>query len=132
MAWLGINMDGIQYRVRIVYDTYADSFQLIEGPAMGDMLSDRHERDLIGTKATYEMGVEPDPLYPEDFDAFYESIRSPVNTHRITVFDGQQDLTYDAMITAGRRVFKGILSGVREYAGSVIQFVPVEPQWEAT
>ena len=132
MAWLGINMDGIQYRVRVVYDTYADTFTLIEGPAADDMLNNRHERDLVGTSAVYEMGVEPDPAHPEDFDAFYASIRSPVNSHKITVFDGQNELTYDAMITTGRRVFKGILSSLRQYGGSVIQFIPIQPQWEAT
>lgn len=132
MAYLGIKMDGIDYRVRIVYDTYADTFNLIEGPNADDMLNARHERDLTGTKATYEMGVEPDPLHPEDFDAFYSAIRSPVDSHSIQVFDGQQTLTYNAMITTGRRVYKGILGGVRHYSGSVIQFIPIEPQWEAT
>lgn len=131
MAYLGIKMDGVTYRVRIPYDTYADTFQLVEGPNAGDMLNARHERDLTGTAATYEMGVQPDPAHPEDFDAFYTAIRSPVNFHRIEVFDGQETLTYDAMIQGGRRVFKGILGGRRLYNGSVIQFIPVAPQWEA-
>lgn len=131
MAYLGIKMDGVYYRVRISFDTYADTFQLVEGPNADDMLNARHERDLTGTSATYEMGVQPDSAHPEDFDAFYRAIRSPVNSHQIEVFDGQQTLTYDAMVQSGRRVYKGILGGRRLYEGSVIQFVPVAPQWEA-
>ena len=132
MDYLRLKMDDIVYRVRIVYDTYADTFNLLEGPNAGDMLNFRHERDLVGTAATYEMGVQPDPNFPEDFDAFYSSIRSPVNSHRIEVFDGQETLTYDAMVTTGRRVYKGILGGIRQYEGAVVQFVPIQPQWEAT
>lgn len=131
MAYLGITMDGTYYRVRIPYDTYADEFQLIEGPNAGDTLDDTHERDLIGTRAVYEMGIQPDPRYPEDFDALYAALRSPVDSHSVTVFDGQNSLTYQAQIQRGRRVYKGILGGVRQYLGSVIQFVPEKPQWEA-
>ena len=131
MDYLGIKVDGRTYRVRIIYDTYADAFQLIEGPNAGDMQSGRHERDLIGTAATYEMGIEPDPRYPGDFDDLYALLRSPVSSHSIVVYDGQTTLTYNAQIQSGRRVFKGILGGVNRWAGSVIQFVPSAPQWEA-
>ena len=131
MSYLGLTLDGTTYRVRIVYDTYADTFQLIEGPNAGDMLNGRHERDLIGTTATYEMGIEPDPQHPEDFDALYAELRSPVPTHTVLVYDGQSALQYECMIQSGRRVYKGILGGVRLYSGSVISFIPVSPQWEA-
>lgn len=132
MAYQRFAMDGTTYRVRIVYDTYADSFELVEGTNAGPMLSDRHERDLLGTRAVYEMGFEPDPLYPQDFDALYAALRSPVDSHSITVFDGQSTLTYNAQIQSGRRLYKGVLGGVRQYAGSVVQFVPSEPQWRPT
>lgn len=132
MEFMRITMDGVTYRVRVVYDTYADEFELIEGPNAGDMLSGRHERDLIGTRATYEMGVEPDPRYPQDFDAFYAAVRAPVVSHSITVFDGQSTLTYNAMIERGSRVYRGTLGGVRRYGGATIRFVPVTPQWEVS
>lgn len=132
MAYQRFTMDGTTYRVRIVYDTYADSFELVEGTNRGDMLNDRHERDLIGTRAVYEMGIEPDPKFPEDFDALYAAMRAPVPSHSVTVFDGQGTLTYDAQIQRGRRVYKGILGGVRQYGGSVFQFIPSEPQWRPT
>ena len=131
MGYLGLTLDGVSYRVRIPYDTYADTFTLIEGPNADDMLNDRHERDLIGTKATYEMGIEPDPRHPGDFDALYAALRSPVKTHTVLVFDGQSAIQYECMIQSGRRVFKGILGGVKQYSGSVIQFIPIQPQWEA-
>lgn len=131
MEYMTLTLDGITYRVRVVYDTYADTFELVEGPNAGDMLSGDRNRDLIGTKATYEMRVEPDPRYPADFDAFYAAVRAPVDTHSITVYDGQTTLTYQAMIQSGSRVLRGTVGGVRRYRGSTIRFVPSAPQWEA-
>lgn len=131
MEYMTVTLDGVTYRVRVVYNTYADAFTLIEGVNAGDMLSGRHERDLVGTSATYEMEVQPDPRYPEDFDAFYAAIRAPVVSHTVTVFDGQGELTYEAMIQSGRRTYRGMAGGKRRYCGAVVQFVPIEPQWEA-
>lgn len=127
-----ITMDSITYRVCIVADSYVDSFELVEGPNAGDMLNDRHERDLSGTKATYSMQVEPDPRFPLDYTAFYEAIRSPVNSHTITVLDGQSTLTYQAQIQSGSRVYDKTVNGVRFYKGVVVNFVPESPQWEAS
>lgn len=131
MAYMRLTMDGTTYRVRVRYDTYIDSFQLIEGPNAGDMLSGRHERDLVGSSDTYEMAVEPDWSYPSDFDAFYDALRAPVDSHTITVLDGQNTVTYEAMIQSGQRTYKGLLGGVHRWAGMVVRFVPVTPQREA-
>ena len=131
MSYLGVTVDGRTYRVRIVYNTYADNFTLIEGPNAGDMQSGRHERDLIGTRAVYEMGIEPDAQHPGDFNDLYELLREPVDSHSVVVYDGQGTLTYDAQVQEGRRVYKGVLGGVRTYAGGVIRFVHSSPQWEA-
>ena len=125
-----ITMDGVTYRVCIVADSYMDEFELVEGPTNGDMLNDRHERDLIGTRATYSMEVERDPRYPLDYQQFYEAIRSPVNSHSVTVIDGQNMLTYQAQIQSGSRVYDKTVNGVRLYKGVVVNFVPEAPQWE--
>lgn len=129
---LQLTMDGRTYRVLILEDTYRDSFTLIEGPNAGDMLNDRHERDLVGTSATYEMSVVPDPRFPLDFTEFYEACRTPVVSHTVTVIDGQGSLTYEAMIQGGSRTYKGTRSGKRIYNGMAIKFVPVSPQWEVS
>lgn len=129
---LRLTMDGRTYRVLIVEDTYRDTFTLIEGPNAGDMLNDRHERDLIGTSDTFEMFVMPDPRYPAEFTEFYNALRAPVVSHTVTVIDGQSYLTYEAMIQSGTRTLTGTRSGNRIYSGMTVKFVPVEPQWEVS
>lgn len=123
-----IIMDGITYRVMIVYDSLARSFELREGPNAGEMLSGRYERDLLGTRYGCQMAVEPDPEHPEDYDAFFDAVSAPVETHRIKMPYGQGFLEYDAMISSGGDNWRGRLAGKNRYSGLVVNYVSIEPQ----
>ena len=132
MELMTVLMDGVTYRVRVVFNTLVRAFELVEGPVHGDMLSGRHERDLVGTKYDYEMGVEPDPRYQSDYDAFFEAISDPVNSHSITVPNGQGTLTYQAMIERGSDTYRGRLAGQRRWGGLVVTFKAISVQKEPT
>lgn len=123
-----LNMDGTTYRVRIVYDTLVRSFELLEGVNAGEMLSGRHERDLLGTGYTYQMQVEPDPLYPTDYDAFFEAISAPVDSHTIIMPYGQTNITYEAMVESGQDTYRGIVGGRTKWRGLTVQYRYIEPQ----
>lgn len=123
-----LNMDGTTYRVRIVYDTLIRSFELLEGVNAGEMLSGRHERDLLGTGYTYQMQVEPDPRYPTDYDAFFEAISAPVDSHIIIMPYGQSTITYEAMVESGQDTYRGIVSGRTRWRGLTVQYRYIEPQ----
>ena len=132
MELMTILMDGVTYRVRVVYNTLVRAFELIEGPNAGEMLSGRHERDLIGTKYTYEMGVEPDPRYQSDYDAFFEALSNAVVSHTITVPNGQGTLTFAAMIESGSDTYRGKLGGQRRWGGLTVTFKAISVQKEPT
>lgn len=123
-----LNMDGTTYRVRIVYDTLIRSFELLEGVNAGEMLSGRHERDLLGTGYTYQMQVEPDPRYPTDYDAFFEAISAPVDSHTINMPYGQTTITYEAMVESGQDTYRGIVGGRTKWRGLTVQYRYIEPQ----
>ena len=123
-----LNMDGTTYRVRIVYDTLVRSFELLEGVNAGEMLSGRHERDLLGTGYTYQMQVEPDPRYPTDYDAFFEAISAPVDSHTIIMPYGQSTITYEAMVESGQDTYRGIVGGRTKWRGLTVQYRYIEPQ----
>ncbi len=123
-----LNMDGTTYRVRIVYDTLIRSFELLEGVNAGEMLSGRHERDLLGTGYTYQMQVEPDPRYPTDYDAFFEAISSPVDSRTIIMPYGQTTITYEAMVESGQDTYRGIVGGQTKWRGLTVQYRYIEPQ----
>lgn len=123
-----ITMDGITYKVGIVYDTMSRSFSLLEGPNAGEMLSGRTERDILGTKYAYSMRVEPDPAHPADYDAFFEAISAPVDSHTITMPYGQTTLTFEAMVQSGSDTFRGKMAGINHYTGLTVNFVAIAPQ----
>lgn len=124
----GITMDGKHYRVRVVYNTMDRSFALQNGVNESYMLSGYHERDLLGTGYSYEMGVEPDPMHPEDYDAFYDAVSAPVPSHSVTMPYGQSTITFDAEIQDGKDTWRGRLAGINLWTGLKITFTPISPQ----
>lgn len=123
-----IVMDGKAYRVRVVYPSLTREFELLDGPHAGQMLSGRQERDLLGTGYSYEMQIQPDPGSPLEYDAFYEAISEPVDSHEIVLPYGQSSITYQAMIKSGRDLLRGRLAGVTRWGDLSVRYEYIEPQ----
>ena len=123
-------MDGTLYHVRVVFDTLKRSFELLSGPNAGTMLTGRQERDLLGTGYTYQLQVAPDPRYPADYDAFFEAISAPVDTHTITLPYGQGSITYEAAIKSGQDVYHGQIGSVNRWKDLTFKYEYIEPQRE--
>lgn len=126
-----ITVDDITYRVRVKPDTIRRIAQLVEGPNAGDMLSGRHERDLLGTKYSYQLDIEPDWVNYEDYDRFYAAITHPNDIHEITVPFGQTTITFGAMIETVEDTLIGSANGVNRWHGLTVHFKPQEPQLKA-
>lgn len=123
-----IVMDGVTYRLRVVYDSLIRAFELMEGINAGEMISGRHERDLLGSGYIYQMQVEPDPRFPQDYDAFFEAISAPVDSHTIVMPYGQSTITYEAMIESGQDTYHGVIAGRARWRGLTVQYRYIEPQ----
>lgn len=123
-----IVVDGVEYRVRVVYESMSRSFSIVEGPNGGTAITARTIRDIIGTKYDYEMRVEPDLRYPEDYDAFYEVISAPVESHMVEMPYGSGVMKFEAMIVSGEDTYRGILVNRNAWQGLRVQFKPILPQ----
>lgn len=123
----GITMDGRKYKVRARLESLEEAARLEEGINAGDMLSGDHERDLMGTYLSHSLDVEPDPRYPEEYDAFYAAIIAPVDSHSIVMPHGQGTITYDAMVSDAAHVSRGRLGGVRRWSGLRVEFSSIRP-----
>lgn len=123
-----LTMDGVTYRLRTVYLSRKRSFALLEGDNAGQSLAWRRIRDLRGTGYTYTLQVEPDPAYPEDYDAFFAAISAPVDYHTVTMPFGQETITYQAAVESGSDTDRGVIGGKRRYTGLTVVFAYMQPQ----
>lgn len=123
-----IVMDGTTYNLRVQYETIGRSFRLEDGENAGKMISGLYERDLVGTYYDYSMTVEPEPGSEADYDAFYEVISAPVQSHSITMPYGQGTMTFDAMVYEGTDLYRGMVAGQRKWAGLQVTFSAKGPQ----
>ena len=123
----GITVDNVYYNVRVRFGTLQRSFEVAEGQNTGTALTLRMIRDIIGTRYTYQMEVEPAPGALADYDAFYEIISAPVTSHEITVPYGQSTMTFEAAIESGTDTYQGRMGGER-WGGLTVQFHPITPQ----
>lgn len=123
---LPLTINGRDFRVGIVYDSMIRSFEKVEGPNAGDMMSGRHESDLLGTRFPYQLAVEPDPAYPGDYDDLYELVTDPdVDVYTVKVPYGQGYITYDAQILSGTDQWKGVFNGHQRWTGLTLSYRPV-------
>lgn len=120
-------MDGETYRVRVKYPDLTRSFRIPEGRNAGDMLDGGYELDPVGTYYDYEMTVEPHPLYPEDYDRFFDAISHPSGRHTVLMPYGQTSIAIDVTVTAGRDTSRGVLAGLRRWGELTVQFVARTP-----
>ena len=125
-------LDGVTYRVRVKMPTLTRSFRIEEGERSGTVKSGDYFRDITGTYYDYAMEVEPDPAHPEEYDAFYEAISAPTESHTITVPYGQGTMTYEAMVSSGTDNQKDKVGGVTRWTGLSVSFKARKPQRRPT
>lgn len=123
-----LNIDGLELRVRIVYGSLTRIFEIAEGPNAGTAITGKQIRDVIGTRYNYQLDVEPDPAYPEDYDQLYEIITAPQDSHTVSFPYGQQTLTFDAMVYSGQDTLGATFGGVNRWTGLRLSFSALAPQ----
>lgn len=124
----GLSVDGTRYRVHVIYPSLVNSFEIVEGPYSGTAQSGRQIRDIIGTAYPYELRCEPDARYPEDFDALFEVLSAPVESHRVVLPYGQGTIEFDAAISSGSRTWHGKVAGYERWKDMSVEFIPLAPQ----
>lgn len=124
---MGITVDSVTYNVKVVYESISRAFELVEGANTGTAINGRTIRDILGTKYSYSLSVEPDPAHPTDYDAFYQKITEPVDSHTVTMPYGQTTITFSAMVESGTDTYRGII-GAKRWSGLSVRFTAITPQ----
>ena len=130
MAFMGVQMDGRTYRVKIIYNTIVRHFEMLSGPNAGTMLDGSIEDDDQSTAFTYSMAIEPDSRYMQDYYDFYSAIVLPDTVHEITVPYNNTTMTYACKIRSGDDTFAGKLGDENQWGGLVVTYRYISPQIE--
>lgn len=121
-------VDGTAYNVKVPVGGLKRSFDILDGPNAGRMLSGRMTRDIIGTYYNYELQIERDNASLAEYDQLYQVLSAPVDYHTVSFPYGQNTLTFQAYVTKGSDSLLRRSSNKNHWTGLSIQFVAMEPQ----
>lgn len=122
-----ITLDGTTYP-HIHVTSIKRNFSVLDGPNAERMMSGEMRRDIIGTYYNYSMSIEADDNYPSEYDAFYEAITAPADSHRIVVPYAQRTLTFRAYVSQGSDELDIMMPSSNRWGGLSFNFVAMEPQ----
>lgn len=123
-----LTIDGKEYRVYVIYPSLVNSFEIREGDNSGTAQSGQEIRDIIGTAYIYDLQIEPNPKYPEDFDAVFDVLSAPVASHLVSMPYGQGSIEFRAAISSGSRTWYGKEAGYQRWKNMSINYRPLSLQ----
>lgn len=121
-----LTVDGKKYNVLVT--SLARKFQVLDGKNAERTLSGAMIRDIIGTFYNYEITILPAVGKYGDYDALYEVLSAPQDSHRIVVPYAQSTLTFNAYVTAGQDNLIRKKLGEAYWTGLSVQFIAMAPQ----
>lgn len=121
-----LTLDGVSYPGLHVLSLNR-SFSVLDGENAGRVMTGTMERDIIGTYYNYTMEIDADDASPDEYDAFYEIISAPQDSHALTVPYGQHLYTFQAYITGGDDALRMVFHNMNRWGGLKINFIAMEP-----
>ena len=121
-----LTVDGKKYNVLVT--SLTRKFQVLDGENAERTLSGAMSLELIGTFYIYEITILPSVGKYGDYDALYEVLSAPQDSHRIVVPYAQSTLTFNAYVTAGQDNLIRKKPGESYWTGLSVQFIAMAPQ----
>lgn len=122
-----LKVDGVEYP-GIHVSSLKRSFSVLDGENAGRVMTYDMVRDVGGTFYNYSMTIDPDLSDLAEYDAFYEVISAPVDSHMIEVPYAQGTLVFKAYVSNGEDEL--LLGHVQynEWVNLSVNFVAMSPQ----
>lgn len=124
-----ITVDGVSYS-KIHVTELKRSFSVLDGPNSSRALTGEMRRDIIGTYYNYSLTLVPDQSQGSisQYDALYEVLSAPEESHTIKVPYAQGYKTFRAYVTSGddALMYKGPSSS--KWDGLTVNFIAMSPE----
>lgn len=122
-----LTVDGIEYDVLVT--SLSRKGKVKESKLSGDVKSGNRFRDIIGTYYDYDMEIATDRLSPEDYDALYEVLTAPVESHTVSLPYGRNgSMEFEAYIQQASDKMKSDTIAGRTWSGLSVTFYAKKPQ----
>lgn len=122
-----LTVDGVEYRsIHVV--RLKRSFAVMDGENAGRTMDAAMQRDVLGTFYNYSLEIDPVECSPEEYDALYEALSAPVDSHTVTFPYGRDVLTFEAYVSNGEDELFDASSGVNRWDNLTINFIAMSPQ----
>lgn len=123
------SVDGVEYPGVFVKSPIHRSFNVLDGENAGRTMDGRMQRDVIGTYYTYHLEFDSSLSDPAEYDALFEALSAPVDSHIIAVPYGQEILTFEAYVANGEDDLSRIYRDEsRKWDNLSVNFVAMNPQ----
>lgn len=123
------SVDGVEYPGVFVKSPIHRSFNVLDGENAGRTMDGRMQRDIIGTYYTYRLEFDASLSDPEEYDALFEALSAPMDSHIISVPYGQGSLTFEAYVANGEDDLSRIYRDEsKKWDNLTVNFVAMEPQ----
>lgn len=102
--------------------------EIRDGGNAGNVLSGRYRRDIIGIFYTYILEISAAGMSQEDYDALQAVLISPVESHLVTMPDGQGTITYEAYVQAVNDALEISEDTGNQWGNMTVEFRATAPQ----
>ena len=127
MANYVFTIDGVEYKnIHVV--SVKRSFSVLDGENAGRTMDGAMQRDIIGTYYNYSLEIDPSESGPEEYDALYEVLSAPEDSHEVSFPYGRGILSFQAYISNGEDELLDLFGGVPRWNNLTINFIAMSPQ----
>lgn len=121
------SVDGVEYPgVNVI--SLERTGAVLDGSNAGRTMDGAMKRDIIGTYYNFNLELTSDYSDLEQYDALYEVITAPVDSHTITMPYGQGTITFEAYVA---NVTDNLLHRRERFSkwnNMKVNFIAMEPQ----
>lgn len=123
-------IDGAAYsKIHVV--SLKRSFSVLDGENAGRTMDGAMRRDIIGTYYNYSLEIDPCDSDPAEYDALWETISSPADSHTVSFPYGRSVLTFEAYVSNGEDELWDICRGGNRWNNLTVNFIAMDPQRRA-
>lgn len=121
------SIDSVEYP-GVLVPSLKRSFEILDGENAGRVKTGTMVRDVIGTYYNYSMELDTSESSIAEYDALYEVLSAPVDSHLLTVPYAQATLLFEAYVTSGEDNLISMENERNKWEGLSINFIAMSPK----